>query len=51
MQYLYKIKYALPQNPRTCSNVYIGIGSTCKYKGEFDKLAFIKARVAQSVEH
>ena len=30
---------------------YIGIGSACRYKRHFNNTAFIKARVAQSVEH
>ena len=31
--------------------VYIGIGIKCMYKGHFNGPAFVKARVAQSVEH
>ena len=32
-QYMYKTKYDLLHNSRTYTNVYIGNGSTCMYKG------------------
>ena len=35
----------------TYTNVYIGIRSTCMYKCHLNRTAFIKARVAHSVEH
>ena len=50
-QYVYKIKYVLPHHAWTYTNVCIGIGSTCMYKGHWNSTTFIKARVAQSVYH
>ena len=50
MQYMHKTKYDVLHHPRTYSNVYIVIGSTCMYKGHLNRTAFVKARVAQSVE-
>ena len=43
-------KYALLHHPQAYTNVCIGIGSACMYKGHFIK-TFSKARIAQSVEH
>ena len=51
---MHKTKYALLHfSPTyyTCTNVYIGIRSTCMYKSHFHRTAFIRAHVAQSVEH
>ena len=52
-KYIYKTKYTLLHHSRTCMyiNIYIGIESTCMYKGHLNRTAFIKANVAQSVEH
>ena len=50
-QFMYKTKYAVLHHSGTYTNVYIGIGSTCMYKRHFNRIAFVKARVAQSVEH
>ena len=48
---MYKTKYALLHHSRTDTNAYIGIGSTCMFKGNFDGTTIIKTRLAQSVEH
>ena len=42
---------ALLHYSRTYTNVYIGIGSSCLYKGNLDRTIFIKSREAQSVQH
>ena len=44
-------KKALLHLCRTNTNVYIGIGSTCIFKGNYNRTTFIKVRFAQSVEH
>ena len=49
-QCMYKTKYVLLHHSRTYTNVYIGIGSTCMFKCNFNRTAFIKVRLAQSVE-
>ena len=38
-------------HPRTYTNLYIGISSTCVFKGNFNRTPFINARLSQSVEH
>ena len=48
---MYKTKYALRHHSRTYTNIYIGIGSICMYKGHLNDTGFIIARIAQSVEH
>ena len=47
------LKYVLLHHSPTytCTNVYIGIRSTCMYKSHFHRIAFIRAQVAQTVEH
>ena len=50
-QYIYKTKYAKLHYSRMYANIYIGIGSTCMYKGHLNNSAFNKVRVARSVEH
>ena len=39
---MYKTKYSPLNNSRTYTNVYIGIGSICKYKSHWNRTAFIK---------
>ena len=48
---MYKTKYAPLHHSRTYTNVHIGIGNTCMFKCNSNKRAFIKARLAHSVEH
>ena len=48
---MYKTKYALLYHSLTYINVYIGIRSECTLNSKFNKTTFIKALLAQSVEH
>ena len=44
-------KYTLLHHSQTYTNLCIGIGRTCMYKGCLNRRIFDKARLYQSVEH
>ena len=50
-EYMYKTKYAVLHRSRTYTKAYIDIERTCMYKGHFKGTFFVKAWVAQSVQH